>query len=287
MLACRLDVEVRFNISLTILSAFVAVVFTFVALASPYASEAIENSTPIRALSKWNSEIRAGTSRFLSGRRSNDLEAGYVPLPTASDPEDRASLALASEANDDDDLGGSSDEEEADGAVPSDRPHTSASTSGSGPSRLPEGQRRPSFSISDNPHRTGGSPARSPRHRLLQRALASNTRASTPSSSSTTTSSTEESSFMRNLSGTTLATSSTSSWGEPLRAGLSREARLRIKARAKERPPPVFDWRYWAKMHYQSVTVFLFIRAVIWALAIVFMHYCGTYRITPLVNWRN
>ena len=38
---------------------------------------------------------------------------------------------------------------------------------------------------------------------------------------------------------------------------------------------PEFGWRYWAKVHYKSVSVFLFVRAMIWAAAIVFMHYCG------------
>lgn len=68
---------------------------------------------------------------------------------------------------------------------------------------------------------------------------------------------------------------SSRSWSEPLHAGLSREARLRIKAQARDKPVPKFGWRYWFKTYYQSITFLVSVRAAIWGLAIVFMHYCG------------
>ncbi|KAI0756054.1 hypothetical protein C8Q80DRAFT_1093163 [Daedaleopsis nitida] len=294
MLACRLDVEVRFDPFLTILSAVVAVLFTFAALASPYATETIENSAPIRTLTRLNRSIFPSLANLFTDRKTADLETGYAPLQT-TDAEDHATVTGMDDGpghdNDDD---GSSDDD--DNATSSRRPYASGDepeliTPGSGPSRGSNERRRPSFSIPEARRSSSKSPARSARHRLLQRALTSVTpRAShdsTPTETSTTSSS-DSSSFTRNLSGTTLAPSSLSSWGEPLRAGLSRETRLRIKARAKERPEPEFGWRYWAKMHYRSITVFLFVRAVIWAAAIAFMHYCGMWAmIIPMgrVSW--
>ena len=293
MLACRLDVQVGYDIVLTVLSAVVAVAFTFAALASPYASETLENSTTVKTFSRWNHGICASVVNLFVGRRTPDLEAGYAPLQT-TDAEDRMTVTDDAPADDeadedDEDNQGSSDEDEPDDGregrsaapISAESNQDALSTPGSGPSRLPGTRRRPSFSMSGDGGMPNQSPVRSTRHRLLQRALASagysrGSRASTPNSSSTTTSSSDSSSFTRNLSGTTLATSSSSSWGEPLRAGLSRETRLRIKARARERPLPEFGWRYWAKLHYRSISVFLFIRASIWASAIVFMHYCGT-----------
>ncbi|KAI0370135.1 hypothetical protein BV20DRAFT_944733 [Pilatotrama ljubarskyi] len=287
MLACRLDVEIRFDIPLTILSAVVAVAFTFAALASPYATEAIENSAPVRTLSRWNRDIFATVSHLVAGRSSDDLEAAYAPIRT-TDPDDHVGSPLLRRAYvDEADLEGSSDDEDAGRhGVSSDRPYLTdirpdglispaEAVNPIGPS---SSQAAPVSERTSSSHK---SPARSPaRARLLHRALAPSavSRASedsTPSSSTTTTSSSSGSSFTRNLSGTTLENSSSSSWGEALHSGLSRETRLRIKARAKERPLPEFGWGYWLKRHYKSITVLLCVRAAIWAAAIVFMHYCG------------
>lgn len=290
MLACGLDVEVRFNIFLTIVSAAVAVLFTFAALSSPYASETIENSAPMRTLAKWNHEIYSGVANIFTGHPSHDLEAGYAPLQTTS-AEDIPSVPPGVRvALDQDDIDISSDEDEEERQEPAPIEQRRGEDSGrliyataSGDSSTLPTHRRSSFSQPENGRKSSKSPVarRSARHRLLHRVLSSSTtrrtsQESTPSSTSTTTTSSSESSFTRNLSGTTLATSSSSSWSEPLHPGLSRETRLRIKARAKERPPPEFGWRYWIKTHYESVTIFLCLRAAIWAGAIVFMHYCGT-----------
>ncbi|KAI0658269.1 hypothetical protein C8Q70DRAFT_994181 [Cubamyces menziesii] len=257
MLACRLDVTIRFNIPLTILSAVVAVGFTFAALASPYAMEAIENSASIRTLSKWNQGIYASISNLVSGRPSDDLEAAYAPLRTSAD-EDRASEAADRESimPGDEDYEDSSEEDER--IVEEEQPSDFAS--GSGPSRLPSQRRHASFSF-ERPSRVS---SKSPAHSATQRThqsvpppdAARLSTHSTPSSTSTDTTS-SESSFTRNLS------------------GLSHETRLRIRAQAKDRPVPTFGWRYWLKAHYKSINVFLCIRAAIWAAAIVFMHYCG------------
>ena len=74
------------------------------------------------------------------------------------------------------------------------------------------------------------------------------------------------------MSATTLESAS---WGESLHVGLSRETRMRIKAQTRDRPMPQFGWRYWLKAHYKTITPMVAARAAIWALAIVFMHYCG------------
>ncbi|KAH9884657.1 hypothetical protein C8Q73DRAFT_770527 [Cubamyces lactineus] len=249
MLACRLDVAIRFDIPLTILSAVVAVGFTFAALASPYAMEAIENSISIRTLSKWNEEIYASVSNLVTGRTSDDLEAAYTPLRTSADER----MSEAAEESIDDDHEGSSEEDER--FAEEEQPVNFAS--GSGFSRLPSQHRRASFSIDG----ASKSPAQSATRRVVQRVLSPNaarlSTLSTPSTTSTDTSTSSESSFTRNLS------------------GLSRETRLRIRAQAKDRPVPDFGWRYWLKAHYKSISVFLCIRAAIWAAAIVFMHYCG------------
>ena len=60
-----------------------------------------------------------------------------------------------------------------------------------------------------------------------------------------------------------------------MRVGLSREARMRIKARAQDRPAPVFGWGYWVRAQWRTVTVLLVVRAAVWGLALVMMHYCG------------
>ncbi|KAI8980625.1 hypothetical protein BD414DRAFT_516347 [Trametes punicea] len=276
MLACRLDVEIRFNIPLTILSAAVAVVFTFAALASPYAREAIGNSTSVQTLSRWNQGIYSRVSHLIPGRSSHDLEAAYTPLQTTV-PEDcdhDIEVVSASMPVEEDDPGGGSEDDQEDHLPSLHEQERQA---------IPEddsGQHR-RFSFTSLGAR--GSPSKPsvepPTNRLLQRVLSSPStpylsRDSTPSSSSTDTTSSSDSSFTRNLSGTTLATSA-SSWSEQLHSGLSRETRLRIKARAKDRPLPEFGWRYWLDVHYRSITVLLCIRAAIWAAAIVFMHYCG------------
>lgn len=81
------------------------------------------------------------------------------------------------------------------------------------------------------------------------------------------------------LSGTT-ATGSTSGssggWGD-VRVGLSREARMRIRARAQDKPAPVFGWGYWLDAQWRTVTMLVVVRAAVWGLALVMMHYCGEF----------
>ncbi|OBZ68582.1 hypothetical protein A0H81_11499 [Grifola frondosa] len=50
---------------------------------------------------------------------------------------------------------------------------------------------------------------------------------------------------------------------------------MRIKAQARERPAPEFGWQYWVRAHYETISVFLTVRAAIWGIAIAFTHYCG------------
>ncbi|RPD54486.1 hypothetical protein L227DRAFT_616135 [Lentinus tigrinus ALCF2SS1-6] len=236
MLACRLDVDVRFDVFLTILSAVIAVFFTFAALASPYASEAIDNSTPMRTLSRWNSEVCSGLVSFFMPKKPHDPEVGYAPLQT-SDPDERTTMSGGDDLPEEDNNSeGSSDEGEVNDAAARAQPYAAPSAPISPPTNP--------FAKQD------GSPTSSAtgvRERCLGNFNAE--------------------------------------WVlDDVKLGVivvihaepfSRETRLRIKARAKERPLPDLGWRYWARQHYKTISIFLFVRAAIWAAAIVFMHYCG------------
>ncbi|KAH9912153.1 histidine kinase [Epithele typhae] len=217
MLACRLDVKVNFNMPLTILSAFVAVVFTFTALACPYATESIEHSTAVLCVSRlWQAVVdRFSFRRPQEGYAPLSCEDRQLILPVVADLEDRPS-------------------------TPGNAPHTTRATP-------PDGRRPP----------------------LVQ------SRSSTDSSvDSCSTSGSEDSSSISPTPGATTC-SSTESWNGPLRHGLSREAHLRIRANANERPVPYFGFQYWSSKYWTSVSTFLYLRAAVWAAAIVFMHYCG------------
>ena len=314
MLACKLDVDVRFDPGMTILSALVAVIFTFIALSSPYAAETIENSTPVRALCRWNHTLCEATSHFLHdhhlGYPFGHSHEGYSPLHN-SDSQEHISASVAGDTHDGDDtdsevgseLGDDAGEETA--AAPNGtngRAHDVENGVASPPARGrpvsfapgPLPTRRTSFS---GPHHPGKSLPAHPRtthsipHPAARRRPSSVGPGSAPthrapsSSAGSTTSSASEDSEASTMerdrgSSTTRTTdesesSSVNSWNEPLRHGLSREARLRIKARAKDRPVPHFGWRYWARVHWESATALLGVRAAAWAGAIVFMHYCG------------
>ncbi|KAI0076824.1 hypothetical protein K474DRAFT_1198151 [Panus rudis PR-1116 ss-1] len=81
MLACKLDVEVKFDYFLTILSALVSVAFTFLVLASGYVTEALENSRLVHALSTCTKAV-ASRFRVWDPRGCSDEEVGYLPLST-------------------------------------------------------------------------------------------------------------------------------------------------------------------------------------------------------------
>ena len=278
MLACKLDVEVHFNIPMTILSALVAVAFTFAALSTPFATEAVENSAPVKLLTSWNHLFCTALSRLCFGRHQGDVEAGYAPLSQHDALEQRAAPSVVESVAGNGDMGSedSSDSEDVQPAVV--RAATNDIETGLSPQDSPS--RRSSFTAPNHldkvdpriAHNGPQTTAPRPATPMLSRASMD----SSPSSSASTSSSSDSSSPTHELSSTTLTTSSSNSWNEPLRHGLSRETRLRIRARAKERPVPHFGFWYYATAYYKSVTPFLFIRAIVWAAAIVFMHYCGT-----------
>lgn len=65
MLACRLDVKINYDIPLTILSALVAIVFTFAAFTTAYISDAIQQTPLFKGLSTWKdsySSLRSALS---------------------------------------------------------------------------------------------------------------------------------------------------------------------------------------------------------------------------------
>lgn len=284
MLACGLDVRITFNIILTILSAAVAIVFTFAAFSTSYASQS-ESSLPGLLFPNWGKSIRAAFMSFRGPNTLRDPEAGHNQSESA-DEERRPILSNTSDRGDD---GEENDEiaRAVDGPEwqrPSDELHRTSTDSSDvfvGP---------PALSSNTTPFPQDESTPRNHHPVLSHSALpspgidhdiSSSSRTSEESTPLTTDSSDESlfasrrlssSSHNTQLSGTTL---STRSWSAPLHAGLSREARMRIKAHARDRPAPHFGWRYWMKAYYSSITLFLAVRAAIWGLAIVFMHYCG------------
>lgn len=301
MLACGLDVKINYDIPLTILSAMVAILFTFIAFSSPYASEVVENNVPMARVSTW---LQAGFRKLLSSlsnrRERGDIESGQAVR--VSEDERRPILASTSDRGDEgqDDEDNSRHEQDLDPAVVRTQarsntplvghvlaqPHQSPTDlESSGGMQgfivvdvLPFSDASVAQSTSEHRQRTSAQPE----HRDSEAVDAAG-RTSEDSTPLTTDSSDDSIFAPRRLSSETSVpissgtptTLSSHSWSDPLHAGLSREARLRIKAQARDRPIPKFGWRYWFKQHYSTITVYVALRAAIWALAIVFMHYCG------------
>ncbi|KAH9912152.1 uncharacterized protein BXZ73DRAFT_82448 [Epithele typhae] len=291
MLACRLDVNVTFNIPWTIFSAFIAVIFTFAALSSPYASEAIENSVPIVWISRINHRFCLRLARVFAFGRTHEHEHGYAPLDT----DDRTQPVLpvvadspfADENDEEHTSSGSSEDHDEDlealrgtandAPIPRHHPGTQQHTNGSS-APAPHPLTPPRRLSTTSPHHDKGVSTSTTATSTLHPDSRRESIDSSPDSTSTSNSDGSISmSFTHDatLTSTTTSSSSVNSWNEPLRHVLSREARLRIRARAKERPIPHFGFRYWCSKYWNSVNPFLFIRAAVWAAAIVFMHYSG------------
>ena len=113
MLACGLDVRITFDKTLTVVSAVVAILFTFAAFSSGYATEAIENSQPIVSLVKWGKSLRSSIQSSLHGHPAIDPEAGYLPV-AGSDHGDEERLPILVSTSD---QGYDDDEEEAHGPL--------------------------------------------------------------------------------------------------------------------------------------------------------------------------
>ena len=289
MLACGLDVKITFNIPLTVLSAVVAIIFTFAAFSTGYASECIGTALPATALSLGKS-LRAA---FQTLRRPSDLrdpETGG--LPGDDIPDER--MPILGHASDH----GDEDEDDEEGQRNEHDPewrhrsqyqngllsHDSAESgvlgySASSPAHAVHFP--PQDNIARRHHIEFPTPPlppstqRDPQEPSSSRTSEDSTPLTTDSSDDSVfgTRRMSTSSSSQTLSGTTL---STRSWSEPLHAGLSRETRLRIRAQARDKPVPKFGWRYWVNAYWKSITLFVGFRAAIWGLAIVFMHYCGT-----------
>jgi NO-binding membrane sensor protein with MHYT domain len=302
MLACGLDVRITFDKMLTVVSAVVAILFTFAAFCSGYATEAIENSQAVVTWLKWIRSARQSIRAWFYGHPVADPEVGYIPVAGSDhgDNDRRTVLASTSGHGDDD---GEEDEEH-----PQGEQHVDEEDPVERPSR-PTWDRTHTLPVlgthrfSDDSGETILSPSFEPSPRPLQNPLsrlfgrsssrprmehvvppetatARSSEESTPLTTSSSDDSNEQPQRSSNSessgSGDTLtSTLSSRSWSEPLHAGLSREARLRIKAQARDKPMPKFGWKYWLKTYWSSVSVLVGVRAAIWGLAIVFMHYCG------------
>ena len=319
MLACHLDVQVEFDIPLTIFSAFVAVAFTFAAFSSAYISETVENSKIALELARWG---RCLTSMFSPApfvKHHHDLEAAeYLPVSTVSD--DGGDIQPVESAHDEDDEEVPGDEEDMrDQELRGRSPNPSFSAEASGHNRTDlHTQTSP---MEDSPKRAGSPSSHGLRSSINFLSASSNQvpthssgaehsrqqrdASTTPSDFLSTDGSSSKDTLTRSRSNSinshslslSSTTASSNSWNEPLHTGLSRETRLRIKANARDRPVPNFGWKYWLKTHYNTVTPLVFIRASVWALAIVFMHYSGkenwdaflktTFSLTFFFNYRH
>ncbi|KAL4250261.1 hypothetical protein ABKN59_003107 [Abortiporus biennis] len=285
MLACRLDVDITYDIPSTIFSAFVAVFFTFAALSSAYLSEAIENSRIVLSVAKLSKTLTARIRNRIRLHRRGDLEAGgYLPVSTVSDTgseQGEYSPVLDPESQPGDDRHENQDHSELHEreqprpcSTPSFPPFNMPADEPTTPDEYPPTVLFPPHPPAADP------PSRSQRPRSRQQTATaritndnSEDSLSTDDSESTLSrSQTNSTSQSTECSGSTL---SSTSFNASLHAGLSRETRLRIKAQARDRPVPEFGWKYWTKALYQSISILLVVRAVIWALAVVFMHYCG------------
>lgn len=321
MLACGLDVRITFDIPLTILSAIVAVVFTFAAFMTGQASDTIGRSAPPNMRLGWSRRFK---SMFDPLRRRNvpsDPEAG--PSTEFSAEERIPILSSTSDQGDedeeDDDVHRSDNNPEwqrpshaepqpearsssdsvalgADAATPSieigpqlqayntllDDPQANMASNGDDiQHHSPNRFRGLSYVFSffaRNRNRTTSPVVTRSVHANQNQGLSSGrtSEESTPlDSSDDSTVSARRQSVSSSHGQSSSGTLSSTSWSEPLHAGLSREARIRIKAQARDRPIPKFGWKYWLKAYYASMTVYAVVRAAIWGLAIVFMHYCG------------
>ncbi|KAI0706091.1 hypothetical protein BC835DRAFT_1403562 [Cytidiella melzeri] len=305
MLACGFDVRIRYNIPLTILSAAVAILFTFAAFTTADISDALQQSPLINRLSTLSkASYRSVRSVLFASSPIIDVESGPRPRASPTTSEERRPI-LASTSDDGNNERDEEEEAEASGPLSSEQPENhgrrplfrrsttfpSAEHAGSNgeeenaqlqypfpetllqPSLLSEALRSPLRFLNRSRNLPAGQEAAT---------VQTSSRTSDESARITTESSDDSTSITQllhppstqSLSSTpTLGT--TRSWSDPLHAGLSREARLRIKAQTRDKPVPKFGWRYWIKQYYNTITVSVFVRAAIWGLAIVFMHYSG------------
>ena len=304
MLACRFDVKITYDIPLTIISAVVAITFTFAAFTTAYISDALQKTPLFRGLSTWAPYL-ALRSVLFTRSRDIDIESGRrSQAPSRVSEERRPILASTSDRGDNDE-----DEYEEQHARPlsqqlqghEGRPHLTRSNTFPGPLRTDFSEE---IHNAEHEYPAYGSPAQGSLFgetfwapfKFLGLSWAplplvgghdaatapTSARTSEDSTPLTTDSSDDSISVHQRLHGSSAQSMSTTplslsarSWSDPLHAGLSREARLRIKAQARDKPLPQFGWRYWLKRYYATINVLVFARAGIWGLAIVFMHYCG------------
>ena len=330
MLACGLDVRITFDIPLTILSAAVAVVFTFAAFSTTDQPLPVSENTAIAStLSTWGSTLR-DAYHAMRRRGVRDEEAAHHTTHCSGE-EQRPILASTSDRGDEDDEDDEVNRDEHNPGMqrssidPSGSQHRSSTDSAGygfyfspplthparGVASLKETSRSNAHSSRHGKSSSGrhGSSAESARaeassssdhHAIKSPPLVQSDVQEGPPSTRTseestplTTDSSDDSLFSASRPSTSShnrsisTTLSTLSWSEPLHAGLSREARLRIKAQARDKPVPQFGWRYWLKAYYSSISLFVILRAAIWGMAIVFMHYCGQssiLRVDPILN---
>ncbi|KAH8099865.1 histidine kinase [Cristinia sonorae] len=288
MLACGLDVKIYFNHYLTIFSAFVAIIFTFAALSSAYASEAIENSKPVLEVAKRGRQAWGWATGWFKRSHEIDVEAGgYMPVSTSSDAGDEQHQYEPD---------GHDHGQEDDNDVP--QPNPPKSTTQMRPTSLNLQADQVMFSeafsfspLDQSPDEHPAIPVIDPEQRptrsLNRRGPTRHLENRPPPSAageSSASLSTDESDSIHTLGrhsrsnsqgshsnslSSTVTTSST--WNDTLHAGLSRETRMRIKAQATDRPVPNFGWKYWIRQHRKAITTLMMARAAIWALAIAGM----------------
>ena len=271
MLACHLDVDITFNILSTVLSAAVAVIFTFVSISSAYTNE---ETIPGPHSRTWSQTLNGILPQLRFYGPALDVEAfGYMPLGGSPNFVDIPTSAT-----------GPSSAEEDENVERDFQPGPKGAPSLARLTRFPQGEPNP-HSVMEEPTSVRQRSVLSEQHHSWRYSSTSSRAVSDPllpprsaeEDPARDSFSTDDSSSERVFRPSHAYDAFYSDhFNESLRVGLSREARLRIKAHARDKPIPRFGWRYWLRAHYKSVSVFLTICAAIWAVAIVFMHYCGT-----------
>ncbi len=272
--ACRFDVQITFSIPFIILSAVVAVVFTFAIFFSEHTSKPKpeEHSLSTVTISKWSRSIQSVLRLPSFGRHAGDPEAASLPVTVSDIGANERSPLLASD-NDNETIHRSIELEVQSANELLRSPTESEATAISDLGHIgPWVYTPPATTPQDHPERRY--PSRDP----TESVSSSVTYQETASTLVVRNSSVEPSTLARrslassspivSISDTTLPSRS---WSE--RVALGNGARIKVDMQDS----PVLDlgWRYWLRTYYAQITSMMVARATIWGLAIVFVHYCS------------
>ncbi|KAI0095070.1 hypothetical protein BDY19DRAFT_902099 [Irpex rosettiformis] len=288
------DVKITYDIPLTILSVIVAIVFAFAAFTTAYISDVLQKKPLFRRLLKWKRSYSTLRSVLFTYSPGVDVESGRRSHASSGASEERHPMLISSSDSSDNDEYEYREENEG-------GPHPARGHTPLGPIRTGSAEEAQN---TEDDHPTLVPPSQGllfsdvlwaplrlfscsclllPSSDNHNAAIAPTSAWTSEDSTPVTTNSSDDSTFTIQRFPSSSAQSAATTpmsllarpWNDPLHAGLSRETRLRIKAHVRDKPMPKFGWKYWLKRYYSSISLLVFVRAGIWGLAIVFMHYCG------------